>query len=45
MEGKGTSIYADGSRYEGMWRGGKKDGRGTLTFVNGAIYGMLCECM
>jgi hypothetical protein len=30
--------YPDGEQYEGMWKNGKKDGRGTLRFPNGALY-------
>ncbi len=31
-------TYPDGQRYEGMWKGGKKEGRGSLIFPNGASY-------
>lgn len=30
--------YPDQERYEGMWKMGKKEGRGTLRFPNGAFY-------
>lgn len=30
--------YANGQHYEGMWKNGKKDGRGTLRFPSGAMY-------
>ncbi len=30
--------YPDGQRYEGMWKAGKKDGRGSLKYKNGASY-------
>lgn len=29
-------AYENGQRYEGMWRGGLKDGRGRLVLSNGA---------
>ena len=31
-------MYADGAKYEGTWRGGKKEGRGSLEWPNGATY-------
>ena len=33
-----TIRYPDDSRYEGMMRAGKKEGRGTSFFPNGATY-------
>ncbi len=33
--GKGTMTYADGSKYEGSWRHGKKHGKGTMTYADG----------
>lgn len=33
-----SSFRQDGQRYEGVFRGGKKEGRGTLAFANGASY-------
>lgn len=30
--------YADQQRYEGIWKQGRKEGRGTLKFPNGAFY-------
>jgi hypothetical protein len=35
---RGFAIYPHGTRYEGSWLGGKREGRGTLTFCEGAIY-------
>ena len=31
-------YYPDGKRYEGNWRDGKKNGKGTYCFPNGASY-------
>jgi hypothetical protein len=36
--GQGTYILADGSRYEGGIRNGRRDGQGTETAPNGARY-------
>ena len=38
MEGKGIEIWADGKRYEGDFKGGKKDGQGTFEWPNGNKY-------
>ena len=32
--GQGTYIYADGSEYVGVWKGGQKDGQGNYTWQN-----------
>ena len=32
IEGRGEAIYADGSRYEGMFRQGKREGEGVLFY-------------
>ena len=32
--GMGTLIYADGDRYVGHWKDGKKSGSGELYYVN-----------
>ncbi|EPY24357.1 hypothetical protein STCU_07221 [Strigomonas culicis] len=37
-EGRGTFYYADGSSYEGEWRGGKKNGLGTFTTSVGTMF-------
>lgn len=33
-EGKGTYIWADGSKYKGDWKNGKRNGQGTFTSAN-----------
>ena len=33
-----THDYNDGSRYEGLWVGRERHGKGILTFASGAIY-------
>lgn len=38
MEGRGSTIYPNGQRYEGMFSNGRREGRGTMHFTNGAIY-------
>lgn len=40
MEGKGVCVYPehDGTKFEGTFRHGLKEGRGTFTFNNGAVY-------
>jgi hypothetical protein len=35
MDGKCEVVYADGSRFEGAFRDGRRDGRGTYTFSPG----------
>ena len=34
----GTYYYAYGDKYHGEWVHGEKCGRGTLTYMNGAVY-------
>jgi len=36
--GIGTSIYSDGSRYEGSFFNGRRHGDGTYTYSDGSIY-------
>lgn len=31
----GTLSYADGDKYVGEWKGGKKSGKGELIYING----------
>lgn len=38
LDGEGTRLFADGSRYSGHWRRGRIDGRGILRNVNGQTY-------
>ena len=38
MEGKGIETWADGRRYEGDFKNGKKDGEGTFEWPNGIKY-------
>mgnify|MGYP003339664306 CR=1 FL=1 len=38
LHGNGVLQYADGRRYEGMFRDGMRSGRGTLTYPNGIKY-------
>lgn len=38
MDGRGTMIYSNGDRYDGEFRGGKRNGCGTFTFTNGRSY-------
>ena len=35
MHGQGTYTWADGEKYVGEWKEGKKHGQGTYTYVNG----------
>lgn len=43
-EGWGTFFYADGSYYRGLWRHGRKNGRGKFVSAIGAtFYGMLID--
>jgi hypothetical protein len=35
---KGTFTYPDGSKYEGDFVNGKRDGKGTYTYANGSTY-------
>ena len=37
-DAQGTFYHADGSRYEGEWATGRKEGKGTLFFANGDSY-------
>ena len=34
----GRAEYSTGSYYYGMWRNGKYNGKGTLTFKDGSVY-------
>lgn len=36
--GLGVQLWADGSKYEGMWKDGKCHGKGRMTHANGDIY-------
>jgi hypothetical protein len=36
--GTGTSIWSDGSKYEGDWEYDKITGEGTFTYANGDLY-------
>ena len=36
--GKGIMTYADGNKYEGHWKNGKKHGLGTYTDADGQKY-------
>jgi len=38
LNGEGIWAYADGSRYEGLFRDGKSNGKGTFYDVSGATY-------
>lgn len=38
INGTGTKIYPDGSKYEGEWKDVFKHGQGTYTFSNGDTY-------
>jgi hypothetical protein len=38
MEGRGIETWADGRRYEGDFKNGKKDGEGTFEWPNGNKY-------
>jgi hypothetical protein len=38
MEGRGTESWADGRKYEGEFKNGKKDGEGTFMWPNGNKY-------
>ena len=38
IEGKGVETWNDGRRYEGDFKGGKKDGEGTFEWPNGILY-------
>lgn len=38
MEGRGIETWADGRRYEGEFKNGKKDGEGTFEWGNGNKY-------
>ena len=35
MHGVGVCVYTDGSRYQGDWKAGLKNGRGTHSFASG----------
>ncbi len=38
MEGRGIETWADGRRYEGDFKNGKKDGEGTFEWPNNIKY-------
>ncbi len=38
VNGKGTYIFSNGSKYVGQWRDGMMNGQGTYTFYDGYIY-------
>ena len=38
QNGRGEMLYADGSRYSGEWREGKRHGEGILTRANGSQF-------
>jgi hypothetical protein len=38
MEGRGIESWADGRRYEGDFKNGKKDGEGTFEWPTGIKY-------
>lgn len=38
IDGRGTMVYANGDRYDGEFRGGRRNGCGTFTFSNRRIY-------
>lgn len=38
INGQGTMIYTDGSKYVGQWKDGKREGEGVCTFSNGTKY-------
>ena len=38
MSGYGVMKYQKGSRYEGNWKKGKKEGSGKETFKNGSTF-------
>ena len=38
MDGKGTMVWPDESRYEGDFKQGKRFGKGTQHFANGNYY-------
>ena len=37
-EQRETFYYTDGSFYDGEWRGGWRDGMGTMTWMDGSVY-------
>jgi hypothetical protein len=37
-DGVGIQFWSDGSKYEGMWRRDRANGRGRMTHANGDIY-------
>jgi hypothetical protein len=37
-DGVGIQIWPDGSKYEGIWRRDKANGRGRMTHANGDMY-------
>lgn len=37
MEGRGVATYPKGQIFDGTWVKGKREGRGTIRFTNGAV--------
>ena len=37
-DGEGKFVGADGSVYNGGWKGGKRHGQGELTFADGGVF-------
>jgi len=31
-------VYKDGTRYDGNWKLDKKNGKGKMTYIDGAVY-------
>jgi hypothetical protein len=38
VNGQGTFIYGDGTKYVGEWKNNKKDGQGTMISSDGSVY-------
>ena len=38
MNGKGIMSYADGDKYDGDWKDGKKNGKGIMSYADGEKY-------
>lgn len=36
--GFGVRTYGNGDIYEGMWKEGKRDGRGRMAYKSGTVY-------
>ena len=43
VNGQGTYIMVNGTKYVGEWKEGKLQGQGTLTYVNGTNYVGECK--